>query len=184
MDKLEIGSHYLIHCYKHNKQLYKVWEEAVLLEVNDDCLIFGNNRTKVIEADGRSWRTREPAVMYFFKDKWYNIIGQYKKDGIQYYCNIASPYVIDENTIKYIDYDLDLRVFPDMSFKILDRGEYNYHKTQMGYSKELDFILRTELSNLIEEVRKRNWPFQHEDLIRYYDKYRFIKSLEKENCKN
>ena len=184
MDKLEIGSHYLIHCYKHNKQLYKVWEEAVLLDVLDDCLIFGNNRTKVIEADGRSWRTREPAVMYFFKDKWYNVIAQYKKDGIQYYCNIASPYVIDENTIKYIDYDLDLRVFPDMSFKILDRGEYNYHKTQMGYSKELDFILRTELSNLIEEVRKRNWPFQHEDLIRYYDKYRFIKSLEKQNSKN
>ena len=45
--------------------------------------------------------------MYFFKDKWYNIIGQYKKDGIQFYCNIASPYVIDANAVKYIDYDLD-----------------------------------------------------------------------------
>ena len=95
---------------------------------------------------------------------------------------IASPFVVDENTIKYIDYDLDLRVFPDGSFKILDRGEYNYHKQQMNYSNDLDLILRTELSNLIEEVRKKNWPFQHEDLVRYYDKYRFIKSLEKQNA--
>lgn len=184
MDNLKIGSHYLIHCYKHNKQLYKVWEEAVLLDATDNCLIFGNNRTKVVEADGRSWRTREPAVMYFFTDRWYNVIGQYKKDGIQYYCNIASPFVLDENTIKYIDYDLDLRVFPDGSFKILDRGEYQYHKQEMHYSDDLDLILRTELSTLIDEVRKKNWPFQHEDLIRYYDKYRFLKGLEKDKKNN
>ena len=41
---------------------------------------------------------------------------------------MASPFIIEENTIKYIDYDLDLRVFPDGSFKVLDRGEYKYHK--------------------------------------------------------
>ena len=171
MDKLVIGGHYLIHCYKHNKQLYKVWEEAVLLDVKENCLIFGNNRTKVIEADGRSWRTKEPAVMYFFTDRWYNVIGQYKKDGIQYYCNIASPFVLDNNIIKYIDYDLDLRVFPEGSFKILDRGEYKYHKKLMNYSSKLDEILKNELSNLIGEVRKNNWPFQHDDLLKYYDIY-------------
>lgn len=51
-----------------------------------------------------------------------------KANGIFYYCNIASPYVIDEGILKYIDYDLDLRVFNDGAFKILDRNEYNYHK--------------------------------------------------------
>ena len=40
--------------------------------------------------------------------------------------NIASPYIIEEGTIKYIDYDLDLRVFPDGSFKVLDRGAVSY----------------------------------------------------------
>lgn len=175
MENLEIGGHYLIHCYKHNKQIYKVWEEAILLDIKDNCLIFGNNRTKVIEADGRSWRTREPAVMYFFTDKWYNIIGQYKKDGIQYYCNIASPFLIDGKAVKYIDYDLDLRVFSDGSFKILDRGEYNYHKVQMNYSEELDMILKSELSNLIDKVRKGEWPFQHDDLKMYYERYKKIK---------
>lgn len=174
MEKLKIGSHYLIHCYKHNKQIYKVWEEAILLDIRKNCLIFGNNRTKVIEADGRSWRTREPAVMYFFTDKWYNVIGQYKKDGIQYYCNIASPFVLDGNAIKYIDYDLDLRVFPDGSFKVLDRGEYNYHKSQMNYSEDLDKILKTELSNLIDMVKDGVWPFQHDDLRKYYEKYKSI----------
>ena len=175
MDKLKIGGHYVIHCYKHNSQIYKVWEEAILLDIKDDYLVFGNNRTRVIEADGRSWRTREPAVMYFFKDKWYNIIGQYKKDGIQFYCNIASPFIMDGNAIKYIDYDLDLRVFPDGSFKVLDRGEYNYHKEQMSYSEELDKIVKSELTSLIEIVRRKEWPFDHSEVIRYNKVYNEIK---------
>lgn len=172
MEDYKIGGHYLIHCYKHNKKIYKVWEEAILLDVRDNCMIFANNRTKVIEADGRSWRTKEPAVMYFFTDKWFNIIGQYKKDGIQYYCNIASPFVIDGGAVKYIDYDLDLRVFPDGSFKVLDYGEYNYHKSQMNYSEDLDFILRSELTNLIGMVRNKEWPFIHDDIKKYYDIYK------------
>ena len=36
---------------------------------------------------------------------------------------MASPYIIDENVIKYIDYDLDLRVFPDGGYKILDYND-------------------------------------------------------------
>ena len=54
-----------------------------------------------------------------------------RNNGVYYYCNIASPYIIDGKAIKYIDYDLDLRVFADGSFKVLDRGEYNYHKNKM-----------------------------------------------------
>ena len=91
-------------------------------------MVFGNDKTTVIEADGCSWKTKEPAIMYFFKNEWFNIIAQLKKDGIYYYCNIATPYIIEDNTIKYIDYDLDLRIFPSGEYKILDKLEYNYHK--------------------------------------------------------
>ena len=155
MEKLEIGKRYEIHSYKHNGCIQRAWDEAVLLEIHDDYLIFGNERTKVTESDGRMWRTKEPAILYFFKNSWFNIIGQYKKDGIYYYCNIASPYIIEDGVIKYIDYDLDLRVFPDGSFKVLDRGEYKYHKQLMNYSDEIDYILKAELTNLINMVRAK-----------------------------
>ena len=112
--------------------------------------------------------------MFFFKDRWFNIIGQLKEYGIYYYCNIATPYLIDENVIKYIDYDLDLRVFPNGSFKILDRMEYKYHKKQMHYSNRLDFILRYELGNLIEMARSKVSPFKKEDIERYYEVYKSL----------
>ncbi|MBQ3435757.1 MAG: DUF402 domain-containing protein [Bacilli bacterium] len=175
MKNLEIGKKYQIHGYKHNGKIHRAWDEAVLLEIHDDYLIFGNNRTKVIEADGRSWRTKEPAVMYFYKNNWFNVIGQYKKDGIYYYCNIASPFLIEEDTIKYIDYDLDLRVFPDGSFKVLDRGEYKYHKELMNYSDKLDKVLKSELTFLIEMVRKKESPFAKGIVEHYYEIYKKLK---------
>ena len=176
MDKEEliIGKKYAIHAYKHDGKIHRSWDEAVLLEIHDEYLIFGNERTKVTESDGRTWRTKEPAVLYFFYKKWYNIIGQYKKDGIYYYCNISSPFIIEEDTIKYIDYDLDLRVFPDGSFKVLDRGEYKYHKSIMHYSEKIDEILKEELTNLINLVRQKKLAFEPGTVEYYNEKYNKI----------
>ena len=174
-ENLEIGKKYEIHGYKHNGKIHRAWDEAVLLEIHDDYLIFGNNKTKVTESDGRTWKTKEPAVLYFFYKKWYNIIGQYKKNGIYYYCNIASPFVIEEDTIKYIDYDLDLRVFPDGSFKVLDRGEYKYHKKLMNYPEEIDKILKQELTKLIEMARKKEGAFVSGTVEQYCNLYKELK---------
>lgn len=174
MENLEIGKRYEIHSYKHNGNIHRAWDEAVLLEIHDDYLIFGNERTKVTESDGRTWRTKEPAVLYFFKNSWFNIIGQYKKDGIYYYCNIASPFIIEDNVIKYVDYDLDLRVFPDGSFKVLDRGEYKYHKQLMNYSDDIDYILKTELTNLINMVRNKELAFRPNTVEKYCEIYKNI----------
>lgn len=168
---LVIGKNYLIHSYKHDGSIHRYWGEAVLLEINKDYLVFGNEKTKVIEADGRVWHTKEPAIMYFYFNNWYNVIGQSKKNGIYYYCNLASPFIIEEGVLKYIDYDLDLRVFPDGAFKILDRGEYKYHKEKMNYPDDIDVVVRQELSNLIEIVRKKEIPFDKNMISKYLEIY-------------
>ena len=166
MKSINIGDKLQIHCYKHNGKIHRVWDEAVVLDVQKEYVVFGNSRTQVIEASGNYWRTKEPAVLYFFKDKWFNIIAQMKKDGIYYYCNIASPYIIEDNTIKYIDYDLDLRIFPSGEYKVLDRLEYKYHKKLMNYSKELDFVVNKSLDCLIADyVNGKN----------YFNNYRNMK---------
>lgn len=174
-EQLEIGKKYEIHSYKHDGKIHRAWDEAVLLEIHDDYLIFGNERTMVTESDGRTWRTKEPAVLYFYYNNWYNIIGQYKKNGIYYYCNMASPFIIEEGTIKYIDYDLDLRVFPDGSFKVLDRGEYKYHKNIMNYSEDIDLILKEELTKLINIVREKQEAFRPGTVESYCNLYKKTK---------
>lgn len=174
MDNIKIGEKLEIHCYKHNGHLHRQWDEAVLLDKKDNYMVFGNNKTTVIDSDGKVWKTKEPAIMFFFKDRWFNIIGQLKDYGIYFYCNIATPFLIDDKVIKYIDYDLDLRVFPNGSFKILDRMEYKFHKKQMHYSNRLDFILKYELGNLISMVREKEIPFDKVTVEEYYKIYKEI----------
>ncbi len=173
----KVGERLDIHSYKHNGHPHRTWDEAIFLDDVGDYMIFANNRTKVIESDGRSWRTKEPAIIYFSKEHWFNIIGQLKSTGLYFYCNIASPFVIEDKTIKYIDYDLDLRIFPDGAFKILDRGEYNYHKRIMHYSDDIDIILRKELDTLIEMVKNKQGPFKDGVINYYYGVYKEIKKI-------
>ena len=171
-----VGQDVLIHCYKHDGKPHRTWSRCKILEETDRHFIGINNNTLVTESDGRSWVTKEPAICYFPKDRWYNVICMIRSDGIYYYCNIASPFVIDQNTIKYIDYDLDLRVFPDGAFKVLDRGEYNYHKNKMNYPEKIDVILKEELSNLIELARAKKGPFAKGMVESYYNIYKKCKS--------
>lgn len=172
MNNIKIGSKLQIHSYKHDGTIYRSWDEAVVLDENNEFLVVGNNKTLVTEVDGRKWRTKEPAVIYFYKDKWYNVICQLKTNGIYYYCNIATPYIIEDNTIKYIDYDLDLRVFPDLSYKVLDKSEYEYHKKKMNYPKEVDLIVKNELAHLISMYENKEGLFNNFTAQYYYSLYK------------
>lgn len=171
MAKIQVGEKYQIQCYKHNGKIHRAWDEAVVLDIKDDYIVFGNNKTRVTESEGTTWRTKEPAIMYFFKDKWYNVISQMKKDGVYYYCNIATPYIIEEGTIKYIDYDLDLRIFPKGEYKILDKLEYQYHKKKMNYSEDLDYIINKSMDELIEDYVSGCIIFDEKMNKNYLNKY-------------
>ena len=169
--RLEIGKRYKIHSYKHDGTMHRTWNEAILLEEHDDYLVFANSNSRVQEEDGAVWYTHEIATMVFYKKKWFNIIIQYKDQGVTYYCNISSPYIFEDDTIKYIDYDLDLRVFPNGRYKVLDLKEYQENKKKYNYSKELDKILRVELKELIKLAKNKNDPFNIEIAEEYYNEY-------------
>ena len=178
--EIKVGDIYEIHCYKHNGKIDRICDETIILDVTEDFIVCGNYKTNLIESNGKSHRTKETAIIFFYKKRWFNILAQLKKYGLFYYCNIASPFVIDDNIIKYIDYDLDLRVFPDGAFKVLDKNEYKYHSKIMHYPKEIDEILKYELTNLIEMERNKEFPFNKETIDFYYEKFLKLRK-EKQN---
>lgn len=174
MENIKVGDTLTIHCYKHSGAIDRICEEAIVLEITDDMLVCANEKAMLIEHDGRTHRTNESAILFFYKKRWFNVLGQLKKHGLFYYCNIATPFLLDGKIIKYIDYDLDLRVFPDGGFKILDRNEYNYHRRVMNYPPEIDKILKRELTELIEIKKSNKGPFQKGLVEKYYEMYKKI----------
>lgn len=170
-----VGDKYQIQCYKHNKTAHRSWEEAIVLDIKKDYIVFGNKKTLVTRAEGITWKTKEPAIMYYFKNKWYNVIAQMKKEGVSYYCNIASPFILEEKTVKYIDYDLDLRIYPTGEYKILDKLEYQYHKKIMNYSDDLDMAIKNGMEELIELYKSGSIIFNEEENKKYEKLYESIK---------
>jgi uncharacterized protein len=166
----KIGDKIIIHSYKHNKSLHRIWKNATILEDNEDYIVVANKRTKVVEATGRFWYTREPSVSFFFKNHWYNVIAIIKKKEVTYYCNVGSPVLIDDEALKYIDYDLDIKVNSDFTYKILDVYEYKTHQKLMNYPEDIKLILAREMLILKAKIDKRSIPFNAELVLNWYDK--------------
>lgn len=70
------GDNLTIHCYKHNGSVHRTWDEATVLDETDEYLVCANNCVKVTESDGKSHRTKEPAIMIFYKHRWFNVIAR------------------------------------------------------------------------------------------------------------
>ncbi|RUN24505.1 hypothetical protein AZ891_10595, partial [Staphylococcus epidermidis] len=121
------GENIKIQSYKHDGNIHRVWSETTILKGTEHVIIGGNDHTLVTESDGRTWITREPAIVYFHSEYWFNVICMFREDGIYYYCNLSSPFACDEEALKYIDYDLDIKVYPNGKYHLLDEDEYEQH---------------------------------------------------------
>ena len=155
--------------YKHNGEVHRIWDKAFVTAETKDYIVAITNRAWVFEANGQRWLTREPAVCFYYKKRWFNIIAMIRRKGIFFYCNLASPSFYDGEAIKNIDYDLDVKVFPDGTYRILDENEYNYHLKMMKYPDDVIKIVENELKVLIETIKRKEAPFNNEYVQRHYN---------------
>lgn len=165
------GQSIYIQSFKHNGTLHRTWAKGYVMEANESRIVCVTNKTWVSESDGRKWITREPAIYFFYPDRWYNVISMIRKTGIYYYCNIASPSIYDGESLKNIDYDLDLKVNPQYRWNVLDEDEYEEHALEMGYSLDLKRAIEKGLNQCIDCVEDQESPFDHDEVLRIYNRY-------------
>ncbi|MDY2889865.1 MAG: DUF402 domain-containing protein [Candidatus Caccosoma sp.] len=166
-----VGQEIVIVAFKHNGNVHRTWYQTYLIEENDEYIAVGSTHSYVFESDGRKWHAIEPAVSIFMKKKWFNVVCMIKTTGINYYVNIASPSIIEDNVIKYIDYDLDFKVDNNYYVKTLDEFEYKKHKKIFNYSDELDEVIKYNFKKVKELIEKKEFPFNHEVVDELYKKY-------------
>jgi len=150
------GEFITVKSYKHDGSLHRTWRDSMVLKTSDQAIIACNDHTLVTEADGRRWLTREPALLYYHKHYWFNVVTMIRQKGISYYCNLASPYVLDKEALKYIDYDLDIKKYPDGKYFLLDEDEYNQNKARYQYGEKIDKILKYNVNKLQEWIDKNH----------------------------
>ena len=172
----EVGRSVYIQSFKHDGSLHRTWSVGYVVEANDKQIVVITNKTWVIEADGRKWFTREPAVCFFYPDAWYNVISMIRKSGVYYYCNVASPSLFDGEAIKNIDYDLDVKLYPNGEYELLDEDEYEDHAMRMGYSNEIKDIIEDQLKKLVDRIDNCADPFNEDTIHAYYKTYQKMRA--------
>ncbi len=160
MLKPSVQSTIQIESIKHDGALHRRWEENTVLEATSERVIGFNHRTIVTEASRASYQTTIPALFYFEPCCWFNIVYLMDTRTPYYYCNIASPPVIDRQKLQYIDYDIDLIVYPDFSYKIVDEAEYKANKKVYDYPKYVDANVNVAVHQLERKIRQREAPFK------------------------
>ena len=167
----EVGSYVYIQSFKHDGSLHRTWCRGYVLEADEDHIVAVTDKAWVIESDGRKWLTREPAICFFYMHEWFNVISMIRHSGIYYYCNIASPSIYDGEAIKNVDYDLDIKLYPDGGYEVLDENEYAEHKEKMRYPKDIQEIIDQQIPYLVRKMEKEELPFSLECIDNYYSKY-------------
>ena len=175
-----VNTYVEVQGYKHDGRMHRIWDSPFCVEDNEEYIVLVSYKTKVIEHDFRVWYTKESAVMIFFKHEWKNIIAMLKNNGITYYVNLASPYIIDSKFIKYVDYDLDMKLYPNNKIRLIDVKEYDFNRKRYGYGEDINKILRYNIFKIEKEMKKRVFPLDDNNILEYYSNFKKIRNI-KEN---
>ena len=172
MKKKFIPQWICVQAYKHDENLHRQWSPGLIVEETPDFWAVASRSSLITEADGRRWLTKENAVFILFKKEWLNVICMFKEEGgICYYANMASPTILDGGYLRYIDYDLDLKLYPDKLIKPLDEQEFLSNAKLYGYTPDLIAAVRKTFRNTRKLMEERKFPFDDQKIIELYNKY-------------
>lgn len=168
-----------VQSYKHDGSMHRIWSNLFEVIKNEDYIVVAGNNIEVIEHNFHFWKEKEPTIMIFFFKLRYNVSASIKNEKIKYYVNLASPSLQNKNIIKYVDYDLDIKLFPDRLIKVVDEKEYLKHKVLYGYNDDIDHILQYNLNEIKKKMINKEFPFIDSEIKKLYNNY--LEKYEKEN---
>lgn len=109
---------------------------------------------------GITLRTNDRSIERYYTDRWYNIFEIYDRDDDRlkaWYCNVTYPADFTTDRITYRDLALDVLVYPDGKFLVLDEDEFenleldrHTHKNALHALQSL--IQLIELGGLADEL--------------------------------
>ena len=151
-----------VRVLKYDGTEYRRWKARVSREEESlivlDAEFEFDVEHSVIGSIKQATRTRE----FYWVDRWYNVFRFLNSDGETrlFYCNINSPPVLADRILTYVDLDIDVLVQPDLSYRVLDRDEFEVNAARYGYSDEVRTKVREALAELIEMIQSQQFPFE------------------------
>jgi protein associated with RNAse G/E len=136
-----------IEVWRYSGRILERSDHSISLEAHFSCGPVVVSRLKIYPGDR--------SVEVFYDNRWYNIfaIHDQQHDRLKgWYCNITRPARIEANDIYSEDLALDLIVYPDGKWDIVDEEEYAALELSAYERQQVDQALG-ELKILVKQRR-------------------------------
>ncbi len=103
---------------------------------------------------------------FYWLNGWFNVFRFHEPDGTfrNFYCNLNMPPVYKNGVLDYVDLDLDVIVYKDFTYDILDIEDFKENAERFNYPPELKAKIRIQLNNLIGKIQNRLFPFDFDQI--------------------
>lgn len=150
-----------INSRKYDLSIRRSWQ-CKLVERNGPLLLFvGEFEGEITHPDLGVIKPGTVSHEYYWLDRWYNIFRFHEPDGTlrNYYCNINMPPTFENGVLDYVDLDIDVLVWPDFRYEVVDEADFEENANLFGYSDDVRSKVQATLDELIELIDKRKFPF-------------------------
>ena len=98
---------------------------------------------------------------YYWLERWYNVFRFHEPEGAlrNYYCNISMPPTFKNDVLNYVDLDIDVLVWKDFRYAVLDEDEYVSRAAIFDYPEDIRNNARNALAEVIRNIGIRDFPF-------------------------
>lgn len=151
----------VINSRKFDGRIHRSWKAELIEENSEYWLFLGEFEKEVIHQNLGVIRRKTISYEFYWKARWYNIFRFHEPEGDlrNFYCNINQPPKFADGILDYIDLDLDVLVWQDFSFEVLDLEEFEINSKIYAYTPELIEKCFETLDELKLMIEQRVFPF-------------------------
>lgn len=155
MDQITINSR------KYDQTIRRSWKCKLVEETPDYFVFLGEFENEVNHKQLGVIIPSTISYEYYWKNEYYNVFRFHEPDGAfrNFYCNINMPPFFENNTLDYVDLDVDILVWQDFSIEILDVDEYEMNKEKYSYPVSLQQKVSESIETLLSKIKHKEFPF-------------------------
>jgi protein associated with RNAse G/E len=148
---------------KLNIQREETWRYTgrMLKKDQNSLLIDACFNREDLHFHGIVFKENDRFIERYFADRWYNIFELHDRDDGHlkgWYCNVTLPAEFSPGKIAYVDLALDLLVYPDGKYLVLDEDEFSElplnpavrQKARQGLNELIEIVKTDQLAKLLK----------------------------------
>lgn len=150
-----------IRSRKHDQKIRRTWT-CDLLEHTDELIEAVGVFDLDVEHPGLGSIARGTVSHEFYwPARWYNVFRFHEPDGRfrNYYCNISMPPTFADGFLDYVDLDIDVIVWEDLRYDVLDRDDFERNSSKYDYPPDVVKKVMDSLDELLDVIASRQFPF-------------------------